>query len=317
MKKLSIIFAAALAVFASCQKESPTATKKGVELTISTTIAKPVTKTSYEYTAHQGEGTGAGTIAVSWEATEHITVVSIGESGITAVDDFISTGEAGREKAEFTGTWKGNEGDKVICLYPPISSGRFSGVEKESTSITINFVNPAPSTNINSLKNYDIMIGNVTISGATAHVTLKRQISVLKFGVSGGFFPYDYEIGAKLLVNMGFSARTSGGVAKLFVSNASLAATKSTYTGIMSINSYMTNNKPSIASQTSSYETYYLPILVDGSLENGDKLRIDYSTKERDPGDPYYTYSFNCEKTITSSLSFEPGYVYAINGISL
>ena len=95
----------------SCQKAP--VEKKGVPLTIQASVVAPTgTKTLYEY------DTESKTLEGSWDSEESITVVSFGQSGITAVNTFTSTGERGRKKAEFSGTWTGNAGDKVICLYP-------------------------------------------------------------------------------------------------------------------------------------------------------------------------------------------------------
>ena len=112
MKRIITIIAAfAVVLVNSCQKQI-TEKKVGVPLTIQASVVAPSgTKTIYDYTDDR-------TLEGFWYSEEAITVVSFGQSGITAVDTFTSTGEDGRKKAEFSGTWTGNEGDKVICLYP-------------------------------------------------------------------------------------------------------------------------------------------------------------------------------------------------------
>ena len=103
----------------SCQKAP--VEKKGVPLTIQASVVAPAgTKTLYDYTADK-------TLEGYWEEEEEaITVVSFNENGITAVDRFVSYGEEGRKKADFDGTWTGNEGDRIICLYPDLDS--YAGV---------------------------------------------------------------------------------------------------------------------------------------------------------------------------------------------
>ena len=117
MKRIITLFAMAAftaVLMNSCQKSIPETpmpeTKTGVPMTIQASVVTPAgTKTLYEY------DTESKTLEGFWNSEETITVVSFGEGGISAVDTFTSTGEEGRSKAEFSGTWTGNAGDKVIC----------------------------------------------------------------------------------------------------------------------------------------------------------------------------------------------------------
>lgn len=319
MKRIAILSAAALVMFVSCQKEGPVASNNGIELTVSAEVAAPApTKTSYEYTA----GTQAGTIATSWEAKEYVTLVSIGESGITAVDEFCSTGEAGREKAEFTGTWTGNAGDKVICLYPAITNNgvavaaanqRFSGVTVGASSIAVNCPAHALSQDISTIKNYDIMIGDVTISGTAASVRMQRTISVIRLGISGAY-PYEYGVYARYISQLGIGARTSSGTAKLFASSGTIAATSSTWTGEIVPNAFYSENRNGISQLVKEGTFYhYVPVLAFGSLEAGDILSVFFTDKEYSGTQWYSPANQTKEKTIESVLDFAPGYVYAIN----
>lgn len=316
MKRTSIIFALALAALVSCQKENTASPQKGVELTISAEVAAPVgTKTTYSYTASLTDQ--AGTISTSWEATEKITVVSISNTGITAVDEFSSTGAAGRSKAEFTGTWNGNTGDKVICLYPALSTTagaeRYSGVTVGSTSIGVDFPAHALSQDISTIKDYDLMIGDVAINGTTASVTLQRKISVIRLGISGAS-PYEYGVYGRYIQKLGIAARSSGGDAKLFASSGTIAATTASWTGEIVPSAFYVNNWNGITQITKEGTFYhYIPVLVDGSLDAGDILSVCFTDKE------YYGSTWDSpnnktkEKTIESTLVFSPGYVYAIN----
>lgn len=322
MKRTSIILALALAALVSCQKENTASPQKGVELTISAEVAAPSgTKTTYSY-AESSIGK-AGTISTAWEVTEYITVVSIGASGITAVDEFTSTGETGRAKAEFTGTWNGNAGDKVICLYPALTNNgvavasanqRFSGVTVGSTSISVNCPAHAPSQDISTIKNYDIMIGDVSISGTAASVTLQRKISVIRLGVSGAD---SYEGGdyARYIKQLGIAARTSGGTAKLFASHGVLTATGSTWTGEVIPDSYYGENRNSITPQLDEEGKFYhyIPVLANGTLEAGDVFTVFYREKEYTGTTWYGEVNGKKEKSLESTLDFSPGYVYAIN----
>lgn len=311
MKKTSIALMALLALV-SCNKEQPLTVNNGVDMTITASVGAG-TKTSYAYTS----GTQTGTIETSWEATETITVVSIGDEGITAVDEFSSTGAAGRKKAEFTGTWNGNEGDKVICLYPDINStagkALFSGVTAGSSTIEINFPNQAPSADIATIENCDLMIGDVTISGSNASVNLEHKIAVLRLGISGAYY-WDGEYGY-YITKLGISASSTSG-ASLFATHGSIKATKTTYTGELEPDRFLGENRNTIAQQSKEgIYYYYLPVLADGTLYAGDQLTIFYGTKERyGSNGKWETYdNKNVTATLTAPLEFTPGHVYEIN----
>lgn len=309
----------ALAALTACQKDADVIpSSKGVELTISASVASPAdTRTTYSYTS----GSQAGTIDVAWEATEYLTVVSIGESGITAVDEFVSTGDAGRTKAEFTGTWNGSAGDKVICLYPALTKGGaagpgaaiFSGVTVGSTSIGVNYAAHAPSQDISTIKDYDLMIGDVAISGTAASVSMQRKISVIRLGVSGAY-PYEYGYYARYFTQLGIAARSSSGAPKLFASSGTVAATSSTWTGEIVPVAYYSNNWNNITQISKEGTVYhYIPVLTSGSLESGDVLSVCFTDKEYSGTEWYDPWQQTKEKKLESGLTFDPGYVYAIN----
>lgn len=306
----------ALATLVSCRKENAEVQRKGIELTISAEVVTPAeSKTTYAYTP---SATGkAGVITTAWESVEKITVVSIGEAGITAVDEFTSTGKAGRVKAEFTGIWNGNAQDKVICLYPAISTAagaaRYSGVAIGSTSIGVDYPTHKPSIDVNDIKDYDLMIGDVNISANSASVMLNRKISVVKLGVSGAY-PYEYGVYARYIKQLGFSAKSSGGEYKLFASHGAMAATKSTWTDEIVPDSFYGENRISITQLTKEgVHFHYIPILANGRLEAGDVLTVYYREKEYSGTMWYGEVNGKKEKTLENTLDFSPGYVYAIN----
>lgn len=61
---------------------------------------------------------------------------------------------------------------------------------------------------------------------------------------------------------------------------------------------------------------YYIPVLVDGSLEAGDILSVCFTDKEYS-GSWYGPDNKTKEKTIEATLNFSPGYVYEINATPL
>lgn len=312
MKHITILFASALVLLASCQKDDTNVSNGGVELTISAPLPSNGTKTSYAYNLPSGSEY-AGSIAVDWEADESITVVSIGESGITAVNTFTSSGAAGRAVAEFTGTWEGNPGDKVICLYPAISTGRYTGVTVGATSIGVSFPAHSPDQDINSIKPYDLMIGDVTISGSSATVNLDRKIAVLRLKVSGAYKDSDTHL---YYEQLGVSATNSEGTPKLFASAGEIATTKATYTGTIVPTDFYSVNRQGVTTVTSEPVYEYVPVMAEGTLDVGDKIFLYRRCADYNRWQQPATYRFNDEavKVISaSSLTMTPGYVYQLN----
>ena len=168
MKRIITIIAmtaCAAVLMSSCQK-TPAEKKAGVPMTIQASVVAPTgTKTLYEY------DTESKTLEGFWNSEESITVVSFDQRGITAVDTFTSTGEEGRSKAEFSGTWTGNAGDKVICLYPSVDTyagnSIFDAVRVGSPTIYMRNLSTASGAlqhdDTGSISDVDLMLGEVTL----------------------------------------------------------------------------------------------------------------------------------------------------------
>ncbi len=162
-----VMTACAAVLMSSCQK-TPVEKKAGVPMTIQASVSA-------------------------------ITVVSFDQGGITAVDTFTSTGEEGRSKAEFSGTWTGNAGDKVICLYPSVDSHAgnsiFDAVRVGSPTIYMRNLSTASGAlqhdDPSSISDVDLMLGEVLISGDVAHVYLEHQFAVFRIEVTLRNFPYE------------------------------------------------------------------------------------------------------------------------------
>lgn len=232
----------------SCQT-STLEVKEGVPMTIQASIVTPPeTKTIYEYT---DDKTLEGYWGFSKDPSkkEAITVVSFGRSGITAIDTFTSTGEAGRKKAEFSGTWTGNEGDKVICLYPPVDEyagiSIFDGVRVGSQIIIMRNLStpssPLQNDDTGSVSEVDLMLGEVTFgvdnddddygdyygnNDNQIHVYLKHQIAVFRITATLQSLPFYGEPYYNATVNtIRISAVDSDGNERVFVRQSCLKVT--------------------------------------------------------------------------------------------
>ena len=333
---LIALTASAAVLMNSCQKSMPEV-KEGVPMTIQASVTAPAgTKTQYDYTNDK-------TLEGSWNSEEAITVISFNEGGITAVDEFVSTGEAGRKKAEFSGTWTGNEGDKIICLYPPVDSyagySIFENVNVGSPFIGIrDFSTPSASlqdNDTNSVSDVDAMLGEVKVSGDGAHVYLEHLFAVFRIEVTLANLPYfapddsPYEnarISSLRIKCVDPDREMDEWDDPVFVWKSYLNVTIDDYTGkpytaehghgpqnFYLINSGSTNdfymrNEPVT-------KTFYVPVRFDENLEPGYELCFQF-------GGYYYNRNKNQveyidvfpvgdkRKTITSKLPLENGKIY-------
>lgn len=202
MKKYLLAIVAIAATLVSCQKnENPTPEKKGVPMTLKASINNDGTKVTYTPGATSG-------LKVDWETTEHISVVTLNGSGYTvAIDDFESTGVAGRTEATFTGTFTGGDNPTVIVIYPALeeysagnwgtkeymnyngytdrllSEMKVDGTDCYYTS-RLNWFKQTADNSTSHLQNALLMVGAATLEGETPKTlttTLSNQLSILKF----------------------------------------------------------------------------------------------------------------------------------------
>ena len=319
------IFAMAIIMlaFSACDKEQLPAGRTGKPLTLDVSVGAP-TKTAYNYDVD------GGTMAVSWKADEAISVISFDASGITAIDEFSSSGEEGRTKAEFSGTWNGNPGDRVICLYPALSttagSRLFGTVSVGDTSIPLNsltnslgkIVKDTPS----SLADADVMVGDVVISESTASVNLVRQICVFRLTVTCSTTAW-YDDYYERVSTVKISVDNAGTPAVIATAGA-LAVTEDTYTGSFAATAYGTikytlNDFYSSDLNTSGgpkTQVFYAPIFSDGDLEEGYTLRFHYGGRSKEgwgaSWESVETFGGGCvqNKTVTEKRTLEKGKIY-------
>lgn len=312
-----------LFAFNACNKEQLPAGKAGIPLTIDATVGVQ-SKTAYAYDAE------SGIMDVSWREEESISVISFDASGITAIDNFTSTGEEGRDKAEFTGTWTGNPGDRVICLYPALSTSAgsklFGTVSVGDASISLNsltssvgkIVKDTPS----SLADADVMVGDVVISESTASVDLVRQICVFRLTVTCSTTAW-YDDYYERVSTVKISADNAGTPAVIATAGA-LDVTTDTYTGSFAATAYGTikftlNDFYSSDLNTSGgpkTQVFYAPIFSDGDLEEGYTLRFHYGGRSREgwgaSWESVETFGGGCvqNKSVTEKRTLEKGKIY-------
>ncbi len=318
-----VIIASALLAFSACNKESLPIQQTGIQLTINATVGAP-TKTAYSYDSE------SKVMAVTWKEDESISVISFDDSGITAIDNFTSTGEEGRDKAEFTGTWTGNPGDRVICLYPALSTSAgsklFGTVSVGDVSIPLNsltssvgkIVKDTPS----SLADADVMVGDVVISESSAHVNLVRQICVFRLTVTcstTAWYDDYYERVSTVKISV-----DNGGTPAVIATGGMLEVTKDTYTGSFFPTAYGTvkytlNDFYDSDLNTSGgpkTQVFYAPIFFDGDLEVGYTLRFHYGGRSKEgwgaSWESVETFGGGCvqNKTVTEKKTLERGKIY-------
>ena len=273
----------------SCQDSQIPEEKKGTPLTIHASIDTPQnTRTAYDLTS-----TG---MTISWNEEEAITVISFNENGITAVDKFFSTGEQGRKKADFSGTWTGNEGDQIICLYPNIDSyagtSLFDNVDVDSPFIILR---PLPIAlgalkheNPSTLKDADVMVGEVTIHGDFASVNLKHQISIFEIEATCKNLGWSYR--SERINTIKISAKPNDDEEDddndvVFARRGMLHVTTEAYTGNFfatefgSLDYYLNDsghNSDFNMSDGEITQTFYAPVFFEGDLEEGYTLKFQF-----------------------------------------
>ena len=315
--------AIAILAFSACDKQQLPVSREGTPLTISATVGAQ-TKTAYSYDSE------SGVMDVTWREEESISVISFDESGITAIDNFTSTGEEGRDKADFTGTWTGNPGDRVICLYPALSTSAgsklFGTVSEGDASISLNsltssvgkIVKDTPS----SLAGADVMVGDVVISESTASVDLVRQICVFRLTVTCSTTAW-YDDYYERVSTVKISVDNAGTPAVIATAGA-LDVTTDTYTGSFAATAYGTikytlNDFYDSDLNTSGgpkTQVFYAPIFSEGDLEEGYTLRFHYGGRSKEgwgaSWESVETFGGGCvqNKSVTEKRTLEKGKIY-------
>ena len=348
MKQINTILSLAAftaVMMTSCQEsvsvaQEPEPEKKvGVPMTIQASLqSSPSTKTMYEYED--------GILKGYWDQEESITVVSFGEYGITAIDNFSSTGERGRVKADFSGCWTGNEGDKIICLYPPIDSyagnSIFDGVREGSPTIYMRSLSTASGAlqdnDTESISDVDLMLGEVNISGDQAHVYMEHQMSVFRIEVTLRNFPYEAPPGSPFdqarinsirikVVDPDNEEEEEWGVNgdPVFVRFSGLDVTTNSYTGEPfaiergPMDYYLldsgNNSDLCLIDEDVVEKTFFVPVRFDKDLEAGYELHFQFGGNYYDDEEERrnsVTVFPGCDmsKTIQGKLPLENGKVY-------
>ena len=333
--------ACAAVLMGSCQKTPVEIKKEGVPMKIQASVVAPAgTKTYYEY------DTDEMTLEGFWNSEETITVVSFGQSGITAIDTFTSTGEEGRSKAEFSGTWTGNAGDKVICLYPSVDTyagnSIFDGVRLNSPTIYMRNLSTASGAlqhdDPSSVSDVDLMLGEVLISGDVAHVYLERQFAVFRIAVTLRNFPYEAPSGSLFdqarvnsirikCVDPDSDEEEEWGVNgdPVFVRFSGLDVTTGSYTGKPFTiergpqDYYLldsgNNSDLALIDEDVIEKTFFVPVRFDKDLEAGYELCFQfggnyYDNEEERRNSVTVFPGCDMRKTITSKLTLENGKIY-------
>lgn len=324
----------------SCQRTVPEE-KAGVPMRIQASVVDPVeTKSIYEY------DTDSKTLEGSWDSEESITVVSFGRDGITAIDTFTSTGEAGRKKAEFSGTWTGNEGDKVICLYPSLDTyagnSIFDGVRLYSPTIYMRSLSTASGAlqhdDPSSISDVDLMMGEVIIDGDVAHVFLEHQLAVFRVKVTLKNFPYEAPPGSPFdqarvnsirikCIDPDSDVEEEWGVNgdPVFVRFSGLDVTTGSYTGEPftiergPLDYYLldsgNNSDLTLMDEDEVIKTFFVPVRFDKNLEAGYEFCLQFGGNYYDDQEERrnsVTVFPGCDmrKLITSELPLRNGKIY-------
>jgi hypothetical protein len=324
MKKIFVlaVFAALLAV--SCQKNENQATEQkpaGVPMKLIASIGE-ATKVSYE--------PDGNVLKTNWEASETISVLTLDGTGhLLTVDNFTSTGAAGRAKAEFSGTFTGGATPaKVVVIYPaliydgvkyyhtakytdytgaPFSSLYNAEIGNEYIQFKKQPLKQTSDNDASHLVNYCVMDGvanTADIKNNILNVTLSNEMTILKVTAS---FPAALK--GKTLESMEISGYDSSDAVKGWVRTASweyvdlpgndgIIARGGGYTQSLKLYS-------NIVIPDSGVVTLYFVNHQFGDLTTGDKLKFTATVESTDYGP--------ATKTVTGNISFDKGKIYRMS----
>ena len=249
-------------------------------------------------------------------------------------------------KAQFSGCWTGNEGDRIICLYPPIDSyagcSIFDGVRVGSPTIYMRSLSTASGAlqdnDTESISDVDLMLGEVNISGDQAHVYMKHQISVFRIEVTLRNFPYEAPPGSPFdqarinsirikVVDPDNEEEEEWGVNgdPVFVRFSGLDVTTGSYTGEPftiergPMDYYLldsgNNSDLCLIDEDVVEKTFFVPVRFDKDLEAGYELHFQFGGNYYDDEEERrnsVTVFPGCDmsKTITGKLLLENGKIY-------
>lgn len=161
-----VLFSCAKEMSVNSLEENTAVSGKAVTITATATVAE--TKTTYV--------NNTGPIEVNWEASETFKAYTTGY-GTGSELTFTKTDNATTQSATFQTTGGVSNGTKLYAVYDPSST--FTGGN------TIDLTN-AYVTDVNNLKNYDIMFAEGTVSEASVNFAFTHALSFFKVTLNRG-----------------------------------------------------------------------------------------------------------------------------------
>ena len=116
MKKLVILSLALLGACTAVQ-EKPETMQDGTLLSLSVSMEDLSSKTAYT--------PENAVLKCSWNAGDSVSVLSLKNGKVYRVDQFVTA--AGGRTAHFQGAFHGQDAERVVCVYPPLTGGQMVG----------------------------------------------------------------------------------------------------------------------------------------------------------------------------------------------
>lgn len=309
----------------SCTKEpvDQTPSSGGIHMTLGADF-NALTKASYT--------PDGSVLKASWDATETISIVTFdaeNQGKILTVDNFTSTGEAGRQYAEFSGTYTGGDSPKkIIAIYPALTEtdGKYNTAQYTDYTGTKRVIlgnaaignkyfaksenQPLIQTinnNAEHLKNYCVLTGVVDtekIKENKLSVSLRNLMTVLKLNLNFD----DSQIGQKLNKIKIQSYDDSFSPTERFNLYSWEYADIDSSNGLNCLGSGKINSAEmysSIDIPNTKNVILYLPLPYIGKCNAYENWTMTLTVNDTELLPMYYTF--------TTDVEFKKGYMYTLN----
>lgn len=318
MKKIYLVLGVALCGLASCTIQDvvtdSTLDCAKIPMTLTASFAGD-SNTKVSFTDNSG-------LKGTWDANETLSVISCDGSGnVLAVDNFTSSGAAGRTTAEFTGTLSAASPAKIICWYPAvypiegeyaygstsydasINGLKFRGIGNMYGRYSFDYINQVADNDLSHIAKRGIMSGTAEVDGSNLTTTLVHNDCVLKCTFT---FPESVSVVNSIRASLQSSAWGQGG---WFYANNNSKITQGGWDASATIYLGGWQDKTvSLGLDISESHKFTAYFLISDAITISAGKTITFNAY-----DSFYNICGTCVKTLNSDLTMQNGKLYTMN----